>query len=108
MKVTGWTFWGNDHYKDLGEMTVEEFKEAEDAVKDELKKNGYKFTGSTHQYVDGCCPIIDNKYTYSVSMRSWGRIMAEAYDVPNEDGLGYVKWAWSPIEEKEILPKRSE
>lgn len=105
MQVTGWTYWGNDHYKDLGDMTSVEFEAAEIAVKNELKEKGYKFTGSTHQYSDGCCPIIDNKYTYSVSMRTWGRIIAEAYDLPNEDGFGYVKWAWSPPEgEKEILP----
>ena len=106
MKVTGWTYWNDDRFLMIDDMTNEEFHEAREAVKEELVKNKYKFSGSAHQHVDNCVPIIDNKYLFGVSMRSWGHIMQEAYDLPNEDGMGYVMWAWThPNDEKEVFPK---
>ena len=106
MKVTGWTYWNDDRFLTIDSMTNEEFHAARDAVKEEIKAKGYKMSGATHQYTDNCTPIIDNKYIFGVSMRSWGGIMQEAYNLPNEDGLGYVLWAWGhPDNEKEVLPK---
>ena len=95
MKVTGWTYLENDKYQSIDDMTNEEFREARQAVIDECHKKGYKFSGAAHQNRYDGCPIIDDKYVYSVSMRSWGSIMQEAHNLPNEDGLGYVIWAWS-------------
>ena len=106
MKITGWADWEDKHYQDIDKMTAEEFEEATDLVINELKSHGYKFHGGIHQ--TGYCPVIDNKWIYGVSMRSWGAIMQRAYDLPNEDGLGYVKWAWgTPEGEKEVLPERN-
>ena len=106
MKVTGWTYWDNDRYLFVEDMTDTEFEEATQAVVDEMREKGYKFHGVRHQHDDYCCPIIDNKWVYCVSMRSWGAIMQKAYDLPNEDGLGYVAWAWTnPNGETEILPE---
>lgn len=106
MKVTGWTYWDNDKYLPTEDMTDEEFKEAAEVIAEELKKKGYKFNGTYHQNGDCGCPIIDNKYTYCVSMRTWGRIMQIAYDLPDDDGLGYVVWAWvKPIDEHEVYPE---
>ena len=106
MTVTGWTYWNDDRYLTIDDMTNEEFHEAREAVKNEIKAKGYKISGASHQYINYCTPIIDNKFLYGVSMRSWGAIMQEAYDIPNDNGYGYVVWAWThPDKEKEIFPK---
>ena len=107
MKVTGWTFCGNNSYQQPDSMTENESQEATDAVINEMRNKKYKFTGSSHQYQINCCPIIDNKYIYCVSMRNWRSIMQKAYNLPNENGLGYITWAWcTPDNEIEKLPKQ--
>lgn len=106
MKITGWTSFEDEQYQDIDKMTHDEFIEATDLVVNEIRSHGYKFHGGRHQ--EGYCPIIDDKWLYGVSMRSWGAIMQRAYDLPNEDGLGYVIWAWTtPENEKEVLPERN-
>lgn len=106
MKITGWTDWEDARYEDLDKMTNEEFEEATELVINELKSHGYKINGTSHQ--NGYAPVIDDKWLFAVSMRSWGAIMQKAYDIPNDDGLGYVLWAWGePGNEKEVLPERN-
>lgn len=106
MKVTGWTDWENNEYTDIGNASFEDWKEATQTVIDDIKSHGYKINGSSHQ--NGYAPIIDNKWLYAISMRSWGAIMQKAYDLPDEDGLGYVLWAWgTPTDEEEVLPERN-
>lgn len=104
MKVTGWTFWDDDKYKTVDD-TYEEYEEAKHVVAEELRKNGYKFSGQSHQYKDGCCPIIDDKFIFAVSMRIWGGIMQRAYNLPDVNGFGYCSWAWSPPEEERYPEK---
>jgi hypothetical protein len=106
MKVTGWTYWENDKYKDVDDMTDEQFDEATEAVINAIRSNQYKFTGESHQYSNYCTPIIDNEFKYNISMRSWGVIMQKAYDLPNDDGMGYVIWAWQAPGE-EVFPNIS-
>jgi len=105
MKVTKWTYWNNNKYKDINELTDDEFKEVEETIIKEIKDKGYKFCGSAHQNIETGCPVIDDKYIYCVSMRKWGDIMARAYDLPNEDGLAYVLWSWAvPDGETSVYP----
>lgn len=75
----------------------------------ELRKHNYHFTGQSHQNYDFGCPIIDDKYIYCLSQRSWGSLMYRAF--PDEDyskykdGCEYIKWAWiTPVDSDEILP----
>ena len=115
MKVTDWTDWDNEKYEELPNKMS---KEAFDAVVDEVREKGYKFSGYTHQQNRLGCPILDNKYRYNVSCRMWGDIMAHAYGLykDEEDDMAYVYWAWTPncigknengeyIFEDEILPE---
>lgn len=103
MKVTGWTDFEDDRYLDLNEATEEEFEEMYNTVVKEIKEKGYKINGFRHQ--NGYAPVIDNKFLFTVSFRMWGGIMQKAYDLPNEDGLGYCLWAWTvPKDETEVLP----
>ena len=73
MKVTGWANWEDGNYLDTDQMTLVEFNQARDAIIEEIRSKGYKFTGTDHQCRHGCCPIIDNKYIYCVSQRNWGK-----------------------------------
>ena len=102
MKVTGWTDFSNNDYSDSYDATIDEFQEMRQTVINEIRDKGYKISGYHHQ--NGYAPVIDNKWIFTVSFRAWGRIMQEAWDLPNDDGMGYCIWAWS-APEKAILPK---
>ena len=105
MKITGWTDFWDVRFEDAAKAGVSEFREMREVIKKEIKEKGYKICGYSHQ--NGYAPVIDNKWLFSVTFRSWGRIMQEAYDLPDEDGFGYCIWAWSkPSGEKEVLPRR--
>lgn len=88
--VTGYC--GIDH------ISFNEYEEIRQAVINELRENGYHFSGNEHQYADHCVPVIDDKYALQASFREWGAIMEDAY--PDEDysdfhkGCGYCKWAF--------------
>lgn len=102
MKVTGWTYWGNEKYWPCDDLSSPEWEKARQAVIEEIRKNGCKLCGYSHQDPEVCgVPIIDEKYRFEVSMRSWGRIMAEAYG--NMGMTDYCEWAWDNPE-PEVLP----
>lgn len=110
MKITGWTWCGNPQYEEInGTWAVGEHPVDRDVIRplivDELRKRGYKFCGFYHQGGDYGTPIIDGKYTVLYSYRSWGGIMADAYEIQDEDGTAYCAWAWMPPDgEESIFP----
>lgn len=92
MKVTGWTYWEDERY---GDLPNDEFDMAWSVVGSTLCGCHYKFTGTYHQNGDYGVPIIDDKWKFTVSQRTWGQLMAEAYpDICDGDGMDYVLWAW--------------
>lgn len=95
LKVSGWTFWGDDRFPDYSPATIQEMNEAMVAVAKEIRKSGYHITGFLHQSeYETCVPIISGKGRLECSFRKWGEIMAVAY--PEEVGVrGYQVWAWS-------------
>lgn len=128
MKVTGWTGWDDETYPDIFELWFIEYDrdtafalldEVQSVIADCLRENGYKFCGASHQEHPKGCPVIDGKYKFCTSRRSWGDIMAKAYpeDVSDEKaGYEYVVWYFSPrfmgtdkdgnyIFEEEIFPE---
>ena len=102
-KVTGWTYFNNRNYKELPEGIA--VRKVHALVVEEIKKKGYRICGESHQCPSRhCVPVINKKYRYEVSFRTWGRIMAEAYGI--EGDLAYCDWAWIPPKgTKEILPE---
>lgn len=109
MKVTGITYYDDPNYKDICEFcppTDEDrkrYQEGRETVINWLKENGYKYSGFTYQDGD-YIPIIDNKWLFQTTYRSWGAIMAEALGL--EDEWGYCIWAWTAPEEQ-VLPIRN-
>lgn len=93
MKVTGWTDWSDETYEELPDHLYEE---AYGVVAAELSLRGYKFTGCYHQNGDYGVPIIDDKWKFTASQRTWGGIMVDAYpcEIDDSDNMGYVVWAW--------------
>lgn len=125
MEVTGWTYWhepeelSNCGFEDSILNSRDWWQKASQIVVAEVRKHNYHFTGSMHQDMECCVPIIDGKYLFQISQRSWGQLMADAY--PNEDysqyeshsadlgepkgSYNYLKWAWtSPSGSEVILP----
>lgn len=106
LKVTGWTHWENGAYKDLEYICPDLYELGSQVVIDELKRTGYKFTGIYHQNGKFGVPIINDKYRYEASQRSWGALVAAAH--PDEeyekDNKAYLKWYCLAIEE-EITPE---
>ena len=101
MRIIGWTEWDNPKYERLYPQTYEEYLQVEEAITNELRSKGYKFTGDYHQNGDFGVPILDNGMVYQCTQRCWGEIMASAYpdEVDDSDGYGYCKWAWTPPED---------
>ena len=101
-KVTGWTYCNLKYLNKYKDTPNEKFLKFRETVIDELRNKGYKFSGSLHQspYIK-CVPIINKKYVFFVSMRTWGGIMAEALGHTGE--MDYCEWAWDNPE-PEVLP----
>lgn len=111
MKVTGWTWSENPDYPVIDRRNIDDanfpysWDEMWDLIARELRKKGYRFTGSYHQEGDYGAPVIDGKYQLLYSCREWGDIMEEAYQEHPGDYFAYCKWAWiEPEGEKMCVP----
>jgi len=78
-KVIGWTYYDCPLYKE-GENT----QAVVETISDEIKNKGYLFTGWHHQESNGCVPIMNDGKMRIFSSRSFGSIMAHAY---NKNGM---------------------
>ena len=103
MQVTNWIDWGKGTYMPI-EDSPYHWEDVMMAVADALRENGYAFSGSYHQSGKNGVPIIDGKWRYEVSMRTWGRTMALARG-GEYDEMAYANYAWElPEGVKEIVP----
>lgn len=100
-QITGWVHWGDPKYNDMSAISSN-YDDVRDSVIDEIKSKNYKICGFSHQHNDKGVPVINNKYRFEVSLRCWGRIMADAYE--HFGWMDYCDWAWV-APEKEVLPK---
>lgn len=105
MKITGWTDWEDKRYSE--DIPDDIFEEVQNAVAVGLRYNGYKFDGYYHQFGSSGVPIIDDKWAYKVSQRSWGHMMVRAYpdEIDDRDGMGYCEWAWRTPWNEAVTPK---
>lgn len=123
MKVTGWTWWDNPEYAEMFPLEdrmdpswdmYDKVGEIEKLIAEDIRKHGYKFTGSYHQGGDYGAPIIDDKWLYQCSCRSWGNIIVMAYpeEFDSSDRYAYTVWAWLPPgypdnPERMIVPEKT-
>ncbi len=87
LRVIGWTFYDDDKYPE-GEVD----RAAYEAIRDDLKKNGYLFTGWHHQEMGKCAPVLNDGRIRRFTQRAWGRIMADA--LGKEDPYDYTLFAY--------------
>lgn len=94
MKIVKWDKFDSEKYKPF--ETIEEIKQARMLIINELRDNGYHFSGYYHQNGEHGSPVFDNGKQYRTSLRVWGEIMADAYpeEIDNSEGMGYCIWAW--------------
>ena len=110
IRVTGWTDWQFREETGVGipEVPDDMRDAAETTIIEEIKKRGYKFSGSMHQQLEYCVPVINDQYCYQCSTRTWGWIMAEAFlniGDPKKDRWKYLNWAWMvPEGETAVVP----
>ncbi len=83
------------------------WREAEDIVKECIRRNGFKFSGKYHQYGEYGMPMFDDGSVLFCSWRHWGSIMFEAWDPDGDKGLDYMDFYMPGLgdDEKETAPK---
>ena len=83
LKVVGWTCYDFDHFPQ-----GEDCWAAHMAVVDDIKQNGYLFSGEDHQERLNCCPVFNDGKVRRFSQRGFASIMAEAHG-----DVGYMDYA---------------
>lgn len=114
LKVIGWTHFDDRKYPEKEIDSV-----AYQAIYDEIKENGYLFSGWHHNEIDKCAPVLNDGCIRRFSQRSWGSLMA---DVLGEKGrYAYARYSFNThfdvdedriklpdkeVNEAEILPEK--
>lgn len=89
IKVIGWTKPNNRRYPELQEVT----RAVVNAIVENIRENGYEFDGESHQCDDmPCTPVLNTGHRVCLSPRTWGGVMAQAYNVDNWDGNAYMRY----------------
>ena len=112
LRVIGWTFYDDDKYPE-GEVDEASYQ----AIRDDIKKNGYVFTGWHHQEINKCAPVLNDGCIRRFTQRGWGGIMADALDkkepyayswfafnTPFDTGMK-IKLPDKGVNEEEIVPE---
>ncbi len=97
-RVVGWTYYDDDRVED-GALTWA----ARVAILDEIKRNGYEFSGWDHQEEYNCVPVLNDGKKRTYSQRGWGDVMAEAHG--ETDSFAYVGFAFDAVSETRKIPE---
>ena len=84
-EVIGWT--------DYDGRTVDSAPIDDDAVEaviEDIRSHGYKFTGYHHQEYPNCVPVLSDGYCRLFSRRSFAAVMAKAHGYT--DDMAYVRF----------------
>lgn len=97
LSIIAWIRWDEAWDKQgLGRLWPSE--KYDEVLEEDIKRNGWRFSGETHQHFEGGrCPLYSDGTSGAYSMRAWGDIMAKAIDGP--DGY-YGDYAWNCDDEK--------
>ena len=75
-RVVGWTSYDDESTPDsTGSIGFAE----RNAIIDDIKANGYLFSGYDHQEMWDCAPVLNDGKKRCFSQRGWGGVMAEAH-----------------------------
>ena len=101
LKVIGWV-WYEDTTYGGGEVDYAAYN----AILDDVKEHGYRFTGFHHQEMFDCVPVLNDGKMRRFSQRSWGGLMAAAEGLKGR--YAYSVYAfYSPFNENDdfVTPK---
>lgn len=73
-RVVGWTHFENEEIRAVDARSFAE----NNAIIDEIRKRGYRFSGWDHQETENCTPVLNDGVARHYSQRGWGALMAEA------------------------------
>lgn len=90
-KVVGWTSYDDDSYGDFEGEDKKDYLAGRLAVVENIRENGYSFSGDVYQSPVGYVPVLNNGAAFHCSRREWAKIMAEAW-VLVENGRDYMAW----------------
>ena len=101
-RVIGWTNYDDESVPDKAGCLG--FAER-NAIIDDIRKNGYLFSGWDHQEMWDCTPILNDGKKRCYSQRSWGGIMAEAYGDMGDYDYALYTFSESIKREKCVRPR---
>ena len=87
-RVIGWTWYDNEQID-----TMDYSRSAEEAVIEDIRANGYVFTGMHHQEDFRCAPVLNNGKMLTFTQRGFGDVMAKAYGKTSR--MSYAEYAFS-------------
>ena len=88
IRVIGWTNYSDSRFENDG-VTYAEFE----AIANDIRENGYMFTGMHHQGYKYCVPVLNDGKKRTFSERGFGKVMARGHDVYTSGG--YVDYAFN-------------
>ena len=103
-RVIGWTNYDDESVPDKAGCLG--FAERH-AIIDDIRAHGYLFSGWDHQEMWDCTPILNDGKKRCYSQRSWGGIMAEAYECTGDYDYARFTFSESLDREKCVYPKNS-
>lgn len=86
-KVIGWTWYDNEQID-----TMDYSRSAEEAVIEDIRVNGYVFSGMHHQEDPRCVPVLNNGKMITFTQRGFGGVMAKAYGKASR--MSYAEYAF--------------
>lgn len=86
-RVIGWV-----HYDDPGFEDEECSESALQAIIEDIRKNGYLFSGYDHQETFDCAPVLNDGKRRCFSQRGFGGVMAKAHG--DYSRMGYAAYAF--------------
>ena len=99
LRVVGWTYYSNVFVKEGYKGWA-----AINAVIDDIKTHGYKFSGKEHQTEDLCVPVLNDGKARRFSHREFGSVMARAYGLTGM--MDYTNYAFLMEEDSLNMPTK--
>jgi hypothetical protein len=102
-RVIGWT-----HYDDVGFEDESCSESALQAIIEDIRKNGYLFSGYDHQETFDCAPVLNDGKRRCFSQRGFGGVMAKAHGDYSRMGYSAYAFDWYTGDGKDddrVFPK---
>ena len=107
-KLIGFTFFGNNKYRDITfvkNSSKDLVLKCQIELVSKLKSNDIFISGDEHQYAKWGVPVFEdtngNRYKYELNLRNWSKILALAF------GGNYLDYYCRPKKKNHKTPEQS-